>query len=76
VSSNAKKRQTLAKVARERAVREKRALKQEKRELRKQARAEGVALENDGASLVPDADVAVEGVPLDRDLADRPDQVH
>ena len=43
MSSGAKRRQTLAKVARERAVKEKRARKQEKRELRKQAAAERAA---------------------------------
>jgi hypothetical protein len=41
MSSSAKRRQTLAKMTRERAVKERRALKAEKKELRKQAAAEG-----------------------------------
>jgi hypothetical protein len=37
MASNARKRQTMAKIQRERAVKEKRALKLEKKEARKQA---------------------------------------
>jgi DNA-directed RNA polymerase sigma subunit (sigma70/sigma32) len=56
VSSGAKRRQTLAKVARERAVKEKRARKLEKRELRKQAAAERAAgLTADAEGTEPDA---------------------
>jgi DNA-directed RNA polymerase sigma subunit (sigma70/sigma32) len=55
VSSGAKRRQTLAKVARERAVKEKRERKLEKRELRKQAAAErAAALSADADDMGPD----------------------
>jgi hypothetical protein len=40
MASSAKKRQTIAKLNRERAVKEKRALKQERKEARKQAAAD------------------------------------
>jgi hypothetical protein len=40
MASSARKRQTIAKLNRERAVKEKRALKQERKEARKQAAAE------------------------------------
>jgi hypothetical protein len=53
MSSSAKRRQTLAKMTRERAVKERRALKAEKKELRKQAAAEG-AVESPTAESAPD----------------------
>jgi hypothetical protein len=53
MSSSAKRRQTWAKMTRERAVKERRALKAEKRELRKQARAEGTA---EGPAVEPAPD--------------------
>jgi hypothetical protein len=64
VSSGAKRRQTLAKVARERAVKEKRERKQEKRELRKQAAAERAAgLTTEADATGPDASHALEQEP-------------
>jgi hypothetical protein len=53
MSSSAKRRQTLAKMTRERAVKERRALKAEKKELRKQAAAEGT-VESPTAESAPD----------------------
>jgi hypothetical protein len=55
MSSRSKGRQTMAKVARERAVKERRALKAEKKELRKQAAAEGRAPDGDGDGATSDA---------------------
>jgi hypothetical protein len=52
----------MAKVARERAVKERRALKAEKKELRKQAAAEGRAPDGDG-----DGDGATSDAPLGRE---------
>jgi DNA-directed RNA polymerase sigma subunit (sigma70/sigma32) len=61
VSSGAKRRQTLAKVARERAVKEKRARKLEKRELRKQAAAERAAeATTDAEDTEPELDASDE----------------
>jgi hypothetical protein len=55
MSSSAKRRQTMAKVTRERAVKEKRALKAERKEARKLAAAEEAAAIANG-TWVPDQD--------------------
>ena len=54
--SGAKKRQTMAKMARERAVKEKRALKAEKREAKKQAAADAREAEALGIPIEPAED--------------------
>ena len=60
MSSSAKRRQTLAKMTRERAVREKRALKAERKEARKLAAAAEAAAEANGAAPGLDEDAAPE----------------
>ena len=52
--SPAKKRQTMGKVTRERELKERRALKQEKKEARRAAAAEQAAGEADGTVPVPE----------------------
>jgi len=52
--SPAKKRQTMGKVTRERELKERRALKQEKKEARRAAAAEQAAGEADGTVSVPE----------------------
>jgi hypothetical protein len=51
--SPTKKRQTMGKVTRERELKERRALKQEKKDARKAAAAEERAAEADGTSVAP-----------------------
>jgi hypothetical protein len=58
MASGSKKRQTLAKINRERAVREKRALKQAKKEARKQAAAD----EQAGITAEPPAEESPESI--------------
>ena len=62
MGSNSKKRQSFAKLARERAVKEKRELKQAKKDDRKQAELEGNGLvpadQPDAEGLAPDGVVA------------------
>jgi len=65
--SAGKKRQTMAKQARERAVREKRTLKAERKEERKREAAERGLAGQDETSAVPAADGAVHGLRLVKD---------
>jgi hypothetical protein len=57
MGSSTKRQQTMAKMARERALREKRARKQEKKEEKKQAAAAALAAEEAGITL-DDAEAA------------------
>ena len=57
--SPTKKRQTMGKVTRERELKERRALKQEKKDARKAAAAEERAAEADGTLEVPDGTLQV-----------------
>jgi hypothetical protein len=57
MGSSSRKRQTMAKLKRERAVKEKRALKQEKKEARKQAAAD--ELNGTAPEAVPSAELPV-----------------
>ena len=50
MASSSKKRQTMAKIARERSVQERRVRKQERKDERKQAAAEARAAEADGTA--------------------------
>jgi hypothetical protein len=63
MASSSRQRQTMAKLKRERAVKEKRALKLEKKAARKQAAAEGL----DGLSPDVEAPADPEGGPLPSD---------
>jgi stress response protein YsnF len=54
MGSSSKKRQTMAKMTRERLVREKRALKAEKREAKKQAAADAQQAEATGIPIAPE----------------------
>jgi stress response protein YsnF len=54
MSSSSKKRQTMAKMTRERLVKEKRALKAEKREAKKQAAADAQQAEATGVPIAPE----------------------
>jgi hypothetical protein len=54
MSSSSKKRQTMAKMTRERLVKEKRALKAEKREAKKQAAADARQAEATGIPIAPE----------------------
>jgi hypothetical protein len=67
MASSSKRRQTMAKMNRERAVKEKRALKQEKKEARKQAAAEAQNGESPEMTIAEDA-------PLDPIASDEGDR--
>jgi hypothetical protein len=56
MGSNTKRQQTMAKMARERSLREKRARKLEKKEQKKQAAAAALAAEEAGITLEADED--------------------
>ena len=60
MGSSTKRQQTMAKMARERALREKRARKQEKKDEKKQAAAAAQSAEEAGIPLETDADAVVD----------------
>ncbi len=65
MGSSSKRQTTMAKMARERALQEKRALKQQKKEERKRAKAEGIEVTYPEAVIdeeAPDADRLAAGV--------------
>jgi hypothetical protein len=64
MASSSKRQTTMAKLAREQAVREKRARKQEKKDDKKQAAADALIAEAEGA-LEVDGDAKVVGVDVD-----------
>ncbi len=64
MASSSKRQTTMAKLAREQAVREKRARKQEKKDDKKQAAADALIAEAEGA-LEVDGDAEVVGVDVD-----------
>jgi hypothetical protein len=63
MASGSKRRQTMAKINRERAVKEKRALKQEKKEARKQAAANARNNGAEASTEMPEARISSEETP-------------